>query len=177
MFVDFLLILIIFILKLLMVGVVAHNFLTSNEWYDFHNYAASIYYQIGVATPIVAELQSRYTAYIAQTQLNITSRRYNGLVAVAVANYTYNALLNRFQSQYPPTQTQAYQTAWKSLAVPAASVYENTARGSGFNQVMKMNLIARAAWLINFDPSGGALTLMQQAINDTINWWHSTTDY
>ena len=155
----------------------AHNYLTSNEWYDFHNYAAAIYYQISTATPIVAQLQSRYTAYIARTQVNITSRNYNGLVALAVANFTYHALLNRFQSQYPPSSTQAFQMAWKSLAVPAARIYENTPRGSGFNQIMKMNFISRAAWLINLDPNGGALTLMQQATNDTLQWWYSTPDY
>jgi hypothetical protein len=163
--------------KLLMIGVVAHNYLTGNEWYDFHNYAAAICYQISVATPIVAELSTRYSAYINRTQLNITARSYNTLVALAVANHSYTALLNRAGSLYPPASTQAYQMAWKSLAVPADLIYENTPRGSGFNEILKMNLIPRAVWLINFDPNGTIITYMHQATNDTLEWWDSTTEY
>jgi hypothetical protein len=160
-----------------MIGVVAHNYLTGNEWYNFYNYAAAIYYQVDVATPIVAQLSTRYSAYISRTQLNITARNYNTLVALAVANRSYTALLNRAGSLYPPASTQAYQMAWKSLAVPVDRIYENTPRGSGFNQILKMNLIPRAAWLINLDPNGTIITCMQQATNDTLDWWNSTTEF
>ncbi|CAF2925851.1 unnamed protein product, partial [Rotaria sp. Silwood2] len=158
--------------------VTAYNYLTGNELLDFHDYAAATLYFYKISRPIAISIGNRYSIYVNQTGSTLKRQDYGALVAQAATEYAYTAAVTRADLLYPPVTTEAFQSAWKDLAVQTALIYENSVvRSYGFNQPFRSKIIPRVAWLIYLDPNADGLTIIENAVNDTLVWWSSTTEF